>query len=187
MSSPNGHTSAEEAEQRERQAPREPSASSRTGGYSRHEHRPMGAYAAMTAAFLGGTGGALAWLRRRGQELPERMSAGDIVLIGVATHKLSRIATKDKSTSFLRSPFTRFEASTGHGEVAEAARGEGLQLAIGELLICPYCLAQWVAGALTVSFVAQPRFTRLLSSCYAALTISDFLQLAYRGAEDRLG
>ena len=53
-------------------------------------------------------------------------------------------------TSFLRAPFTRFQESSGQGEVVEEEPcGHGLRLAVGELLVCPYCLAQWVATALT--------------------------------------
>lgn len=35
--------------------------------------------------------------------------------------------------------------------------GHGLRLAVGELLVCPYCLAQRVATGLTVGFVGTPR------------------------------
>jgi Protein of unknown function (DUF1360) len=45
-------------------------------------------------------------------------------------------------------------------------------------------LAQWVATALTLGLVGAPRLTRLLSSVFVAHTISDFLQVAYRAAED---
>jgi hypothetical protein len=43
----------------------------------------------------------------------------------------------------LRAPFTRFQDDTGYGEVEEAARGTGFRRAIGELLICQYCVSQW--------------------------------------------
>lgn len=47
--------------------------------------------------------------RAAGRPLPERLSAQDVVLAGVATHKLSRLIAKDNVTSFLRAPFTRFQ------------------------------------------------------------------------------
>ena len=96
---------------------------------------------------------------------------------------MSRLITKDKVTSFARAPVTRFQEASGHGEVEEEPRGEGLRLAIGELLVCPYCLAQWVATGLTLSLVASPRLTRVVSGVFVAHTISDFLQAAYRAAE----
>jgi hypothetical protein len=153
-------------------------------GYA-HEHRPLEGYSALTATFLATFAGALAAARAPGRELPERYSPWDVATTGAATHKLSRLITKAKVTSSLRAPFVRFEGRAGHGEVDEAPRGRGLRLAIGELLACPYCVGQWIAGGLAVGMVAAPRFTRLVAFMYTAETIGDFLQLAYRAAEDR--
>jgi len=150
-----------------------------------HEHRPLGAYAGLTAAFGAAFGGALMALQAGGRELPERPSPGDIALAGIATHKVARLLAKDKVTSFIRAPFTRYQEPAGHGELEEAARGTGARLAIGELLVCPYCLAQWVAAGFAVGLVAAPRATRFIAGMYAAETVSDFLQLAYKAAEDR--
>jgi hypothetical protein len=150
-----------------------------------HEHRPLGAYTGMTAAFGALFGGSLAAFRASGRELPERLSPGDLLLAGVATHKVSRLLAKDKVTSFIRAPFTRFQEPAGHGELEEAPRGTGLRYATGELLVCPYCVAQWVAAGFAVGLVAAPRTTRLVAGVYAVQTLSDFLQLAYKAAEDR--
>jgi hypothetical protein len=86
----------------------------------------------------------------------------------------------------MRAPFTSFQEQSGQGEVEEEPCGHGLRLAVGELLVCPYCLAQWVAAGLTLGLIGAPRLTRLVSSVFVADTISDFLQLTYRAAEDRL-
>jgi Protein of unknown function (DUF1360) len=154
-------------------------------GYSPDEHRPLLPYAALTGVFGGGLGGSLLVLHARGHELPERPTLYDIALTGVATHKLSRLLSKDRVTSFLRAPFTRYQEPGPPGEVEEAARGTGIQLAIGELLVCPHCLAQWVAAGFAVGIVGAPRTTRLVASIFAVKTLSDFLQVAYRAAEDR--
>jgi hypothetical protein len=155
-----------------------------SAGYA-HEHRPLAAYAAMTAGFGAAVGGTLLGLRARGHELPERPGLADLALAGLATHKVSRLLAKDRVTSFLRPPFVRYKGSAGQGEVSEEARGTGLRLAIGELVNCPYCLAQWVAAAFACGLVAAPRLTRFVAGIYAAETVSDFLQLAYAAAEDR--
>jgi uncharacterized protein DUF1360 len=155
-----------------------------TTGYSDHEHRPLAGYSALTTLF--GTAfvtGLVAASKHRG-ELPERYSPWDLLTVGVATHKLSRLITKDRVTSFVRAPFVRYQEPDGHGEVSEEARGSGLRLATGELLICPYCIAQWVVAALGVGMVAAPRLTRLIAFMYTAQAASDFLQLAYLAAED---
>lgn len=154
-------------------------------GYSPHEHRPLAPYAFMTALFGSAFTGALVAAERSGRGLPERFRTRDVLLAGVATHKLSRQLSKDKVTSFIRAPFVRYEEPAGQGEVSEEARGDGLQKAVGELLNCPYCLGQWIAAAFCVGLVAAPRPTRLVASMYAAETVSDFLQLAYLAAEKR--
>jgi hypothetical protein len=149
------------------------------------EYRPLGGYAILTGVFGAGLGGALLAARRTGRDLPERYAASDIVLTGLATHKLSRLLTKDKVTAFARAPFTEFQESSGHGEVEEKARGRGLRLALGELLVCPYCIAQWVAGAFMVGHVFAPRVTRLLTAMWSAHAAADAVQLAYSAAEKR--
>jgi hypothetical protein len=149
-----------------------------------HEHRPLAGYAVLSGGFAAALGAALLDAQRSGG-LPERIGAADLVLAGVATHKVSRLLSKDKVTSFIRAPFTRYQESSGHGEVEETARGRGLRLATGELLVCPYCLAQWVAGAFTVGYVRAPRLTRLLAGMWTIHTVADALQLAYHAAEER--
>ena len=157
-----------------------------TSHYAPGDERPLRAYAVIAGAYAIACGGALLALRARGREAPSRPAVGDLVLIGVASHKLSRLIAKDKVTSFLRAPFTQYQEPGGPGEVEERPYGHGLRLATGELLVCPYCLAQWAATGLTIGMVGAPRLTRWVSSVLVAHTISDFLQLAYRGAEQQL-
>jgi Protein of unknown function (DUF1360) len=154
--------------------------------YAPRQERPLGSYAILAGAYTTGLAGSLLALRARRHQLPERPTISDLLLVGIATHKLSRLLAKDKVTSFIRAPFTRYQKSSGQGEVEEEPCGHGVRLAVGELLVCPYCLAQWVATALTLGLIGAPRLTRLLSSVFVAHTVSDFLQVAYRAAEDKL-
>jgi hypothetical protein len=106
------------------------------------------------------------------------------VLIAAATHKLSRILTKDAVTSPIRAPFTRYREPTGDGEVMEEVRGDhGVRHAAGELLTCPFCLAMWTAGGMTAGLVFAPRLTRYTAATLGAVAASDFLQLAYDAAK----
>lgn len=157
-----------------------------TAGYADpHRHRPLTGYSVLTAAFGTAFVGSLVAAHQRGHELPERIETRDIVLMGVATHKLTRLIAKDRVTSFLRAPFTEYQDRAGHGELEEKARGRGLRLAFGELIICPYCLGQWVAGGFAVGAVGAPRLTRLLAAMWTAEAISDAAQLAYAAAEKK--
>lgn len=154
--------------------------------YAPDEERPLAAYALLTGTYATLVAGSMIVLRLRRREPAARPAVQDLILIGVASHKLSRLVAKDKVTSFVRAPFTQYQEPGGQGEVEERAYGHGLRLAIGELLVCPYCLAQWAATGLTLGLVGAPRFTRWFSSALVAHTIADFLQVAYRAAEDQL-
>ncbi len=149
-----------------------------------HERPPFRTYAAFAAIFNAGFGGALLAAKRQGR-LPDRIGAQDVLLIGTASHKLSRLVAKDKVTTFLRAPFTEYQGRGGPAEVEERARGEGVRRAVGELLICPYCLGLWVSGAFHAGLLFAPRATRVAASTLTALTVSDFLQIAYKAAEER--
>ena len=147
---------------------------------------PLGGYVVLTAVFHALVALAVLALRRSGRPLPERFAASDVVLTGAATHKLARLITKDRVTSFARAPFVEYQGSAGPGEVDEKPRGRGLRRSIGELLVCPYCLGLWIATAFGLGLVAAPRATRLVALVFSALGISDFLQIAYKAAEDKL-
>jgi hypothetical protein len=128
--------------------------------------------------------GSLGAARVAGREV-DRPGALDVVLAGLATQKLSRLVTKDKVTSFIRAPFTRFEEPAGHGELSEQPRGEGMRHAVGELLVCPYCLGQWVGAGFGVGWIFAPRTTRFVAAMWAAQSVADVAQLAYSVAEKR--
>jgi hypothetical protein len=154
-----------------------------TEGHSA-QHRPLAAYGALTVAFNGlFAAGLLA--ARRADRLPERLGLGDALLLGAATAQLSRLLAKDRVTSVLRAPFTRFKDDTGYGEVEEEARGTGLQRAMGELLICQYCVAQWVAAGMALGHAVALREARLVAGTFTVYGISNVLNLAYSAAQDR--
>src|SRR5262245_36181330 len=51
--------------------------------------------------------------------LPRKFRLLDLALLGIATHKLSRIVAKDRVTGILRAPFVNYIRSAGSGEVEE--------------------------------------------------------------------
>jgi hypothetical protein len=155
-------------------------------GYAPGEQRPLRGYAALTGAFAAVTIAFASWMRRSGRNLPERIALGDLALITLATHKASRLLAKDRVTSAVRAPFTRFQAEGGPGEVEEQARGRGLRRAVGELLICPYCLSMWIGAGFAAGLVVAPRPTRWAASVLAVVFGSDVLQIAYKRFEQSL-
>jgi hypothetical protein len=152
--------------------------------YAHGEERPLGSFLALLTGYSTLTGAGALLVRRRGS-LPDGLTAADLALLAVATHKIARILAKDPVTSPFRAPFTRFEGASGEAEVAESVRGTGLRKAIGELITCPFCLAQWVATALSFGFIVIPRATRWTCSVFTVVTASDYLQLAYAAAQQK--
>ena len=74
----------------------------------------------------------------------------------------------------------RFEGPSGHAEVAEEVREHGGDKhAVGELLTCPFCLAQWVGTGFVFGYVSAPKATRLAALTMTMVAGSDVLQFVY--------
>jgi Protein of unknown function (DUF1360) len=145
--------------------------------------RPLGSYAALMGVFGALFGGLLLVSRDR---LPRRFRFGDLVLGGIATHKISRLLAKDKVTQPLRAPFTKNPEEAGPSEVSEEPAGSGPRLAIGELVSCPYCLGMWVGSAFLYGLALAPRVTRFVASVFTVHALADFLQIGYSKGQDAL-
>ncbi|HEY8902700.1 MAG TPA: DUF1360 domain-containing protein, partial [Chthoniobacterales bacterium] len=124
--------------------------------------KPLGDYSALMIVFSILAALFTTLLKACGRSLPERMPLPDVLLLGAASHKISRLVAKDKVTSPIRAPFTRYEEHAGPAEVEEKPRGSGLQRTVGEMISCPYCLDVWVASVLSAGLVLLPRPTRLV-------------------------
>ena len=146
------------------------------------EEQLLAEYALMLAFYVSSVA-ALTGIAIEKDRLPKKPSLLDLALLGVATHKLSRIIAKDRITSILRAPFVNYIRSAGYGEVEEEPRGRGIQRGIGQLISCPYCMAPWCATALAFGFIFAPRVVRLFAGVLATVAASDFLHRAYAATE----
>ncbi|HET9893878.1 MAG TPA: DUF1360 domain-containing protein [Streptosporangiaceae bacterium] len=147
--------------------------------YSGGADLPLGGYL-VTITTYGTLVTALAALARAtGREGPARLSAGDVLMSAAATHKLSRLITKDPVTSPLRAPFASFEGTSGPAELADQPRGNGAEKSIGELVTCPFCAEVWVGTGITAGLVFLPRITRLVMGTFAALAGADILHYVH--------
>jgi hypothetical protein len=117
--------------------------------------------------------------------LPKKFKPLDLIVLGIATHKLSRIVSKSRITGAIRSPFVHYVCSCGAGEVNEEPRGRGLQRAVGELISCPYCMGPWSATALGFGMLFAPRVTKLFAKILVGVAISDFLHRAYAATKEK--
>ena len=148
--------------------------------YTQGEPRPLAGDLGAMGVYLGLVSAAAAAVRASGRQLPDRIPAGDAALLTVATFRLARRIAKDPVTSPIRAPFTRFEGASGHAEVAEEVREHGgVKHAVGELLTCPFCLAQWVGTGFVFGYVTAPRATRLAALTMTMVAGSDVLQFVY--------
>jgi hypothetical protein len=156
----------------------------RTAEKEECEEQLLAEYAALLAFYIASvavlTGAAIE--RKR---FPKRFSLLDLALLGIATHKLSRIIAKDRITGILRAPFVSYIRSAGAGEVEEEPRGCGIQRGIGQLISCPYCIAPWCATAVAFGLVFTPRATRFFAGILTSVAMSDFLQRAYLAAKEK--
>jgi hypothetical protein len=142
--------------------------------------RPLGGYLAVLGVYTGGVGALAALGRLLGRRIPDRFGPLDLVVMSIATHRLSRTLAKDPIISPLRAPFTKYRGTGGAAELAEEVRTHNeLQHSVGELINCPLCLAQWVATALSAGMVFAPRQTRIVMATLTAVAGADFLQYAY--------
>src|SRR3954451_16219726 len=152
--------------------------------YTNGEPRPLGGDLGAMGVYVGLVSAAAAAVRASRRELPERIPFGDATLLTVATFRLARRIAKDPVTSPIRAPFTRFEGASGHAEVAEGVREHGgLKHAVGELLTCPFCMAQWVGTGFVLGYVTAPRATRLAALTMTMVAGSDVLQFLYDGIQ----
>lgn len=154
--------------------------------YSPDKPVAMSGHAALTTLFNGLVAAFALAHRRSGRELPERLPAGDLVLLSIGTYKLSRLIAKDRIMSFARAPFTRLQGESERpGEVSEEPRGGGLQHALGELLVCPYCLGQWVGAAFLATYLREPRLARTVAAAFTIVAGSDLLQETWVAVDKR--
>lgn len=161
---PDGRSPSDESER----SPR-----SRTGGYV----AVMSVYGAATAI------GAGLVRTRKPDAFRDFTGVGELIAIGAAVHKATRLISKDSVTTPIREPFTEFDSSAGPSEVNDVPRGRGVRHVVGELISCPFCLDVWAATAVVLGRELLPRTTRAAVAVLDAVAIADALQFAYVGLE----
>jgi hypothetical protein len=132
---------------------------------------PVGSHLGLIVLFNTSLATLLVLAARRGV-LPPRPSLQDIALVGVASHKLSRLIATERVTTLIRAPFVD---DPEHEEPV----GEGLRRAMGELLTCPFCLAPWCTLALGAGLAFAPRPTRYLCGLFSAMAVADVMHRVY--------
>jgi hypothetical protein len=154
--------------------------------YSPDKDVALGGHAVLVGVYNGSLAAFALSQRRSGRGVPDRFPPGDLLLLSVATYKLSRLIAKDRIMAFARAPFTRLQGESERpGEVNEQPRGTGLRHSVGELLVCPFCLGQWVGTGLFAAYLREPRYARTVAVAFTIIAGSDLLQEAWVAVDKR--
>lgn len=143
-----------------------------------HDDEPLVDYAVIVTTFLTCTGAAVASSLRR-HTMPRELPLADVLLLGLAATRLSRLFTREKVTRVVRAPFTEVEPGATLDQVKERPRGEGVTRAMGELLTCPRCFGVWASGALSIAYLFAPAPTRFAAGLLTASLVSDYVNLLF--------
>jgi len=148
---------------------------------------PLGGYLATLATYTALVATLTATVRATGRKVPDGLGVKDAVTMAVATHKLSRLLTKDPITSPIRAPFASHEGVSGPAELADEPRGHGAEKTIGELVTCPFCAEVWIATGMTAGLIFLPKMTRLVMGTFAAVAGADILQYVHAMLDQAAG
>ncbi|RKS06980.1 uncharacterized protein DUF1360 [Nocardiopsis sp. Huas11] len=148
--------------------------------YRDGSEQPLGGYAAVVAGYTALVAAGVLAARATGRRgVAANVGPWDLALMGLTTHKFSRLLAKDPVTSPLRALFTRYRGVSGPSELEEEVRDESGRRAVGELITCPFCTAQWVATGYVFGLAFAPGLTRAAGAVFSAVAVSDWLQLGY--------
>ena len=111
-------------------------------------------------------------------KLPRSIGILDLVLLGLATARLSDVISTDEIMQWLREPFVEMqhEQIAGREGDVRTGRGTGMRRVVGELLSCPWCVGVWVAAALTYAYFLFPRIVWLFVLLLAIAEIGSLVQ-----------
>ena len=141
---------------------------------SREEQQRRAAYLGLTGLFVG-TFGVFSLLRPKRSFEPKPL---DLVLLGLATFRLGRLAAYDAVVRPLREPFTETVPDpSGAGDTTEP-EGRGARRAIGELISCPTCAGTWLAAGQVYALHLAPGPARVLITIMASVGLAELLDAA---------
>ena len=126
----------------------------------------------------------------RRAQLARPVGALDLVLLALATVRLSRLAAWEGVTSFMRLPLVEHDSPddpiTGP---EQRPRGRGFLRAFGELILCTTCVGTWISALLTYGLYLAPSFTRPFLTIMATAALSQAsdaaLALVYSSRDSR--
>lgn len=111
---------------------------------------------------------------------PVSIPAVDLLLLSLATFRLTEIVTEEKVACWLRRPFCEQRIvvrEDGKEDVEEVPTGSGLRRAAGEMILCPWCAGVWIATLLCFLYVLLPGFAHVVLLAFGAAAGALILQI----------
>jgi hypothetical protein len=122
----------------------------------------------------------LYFMHATGRPFPTQISGMDFLLLCLATFRITELITCDSITRFMREPFIRrAKVRQADGTVEEEVQpaGSGFRKAVGELVVCSWCIGVWVGTLLAYFYLWAPRPARVLLLAVSAAAGGIILQL----------
>lgn len=101
-------------------------------------------------------------------------SLEELIIIGLASFRLTRLIVYDKITEFIRSPF--LDEITEDGEVYVMPKEKGIRKWIGELISCYWCTGVWASTGLLAAYVFIPKIGVALILIFAVAAIGSIIE-----------
>lgn len=101
-----------------------------------------------------------------------------IILIALATYRVTHLVVFDKIFEPIRNQFVRrtYRQQDGRLLIFYTLQGGRLRRFIGKLMNCPWCGSVWIAGFLTAFYVYGPRGVTWLYVFLSAAAITGLLE-----------
>ena len=110
----------------------------------------------------------------------QEISFVTILILGLASFRLTRLIVYDKITEFLRSPFFNEVEETnedGTKDIYLLPKEKGLKKWIGELLSCFWCTGIWVSIGITLLFLSGARWGSFIILILAVAAIGSIIEV----------
>ncbi|MGM0902447.1 MAG: DUF1360 domain-containing protein [Bacillota bacterium] len=102
------------------------------------------------------------------------LSLAAILIISLASFRLTRLIVFDKITEFIRSPF--FDEVMEEGEVFLVVKQKGIRKWIGEMLSCYWCTGIWVSAILVAGHTFFSAFFTPFTLILAIAAIASMIE-----------
>ena len=109
----------------------------------------------------------------------------DLLLLGLASHRIGRMVAFERVAEPFRAPFTVTVPDDSGVDETVVARGHGVRWVVGELLSCPTCVATWSALTLTIGRRLLPGPTQMLVNILAVVGVSELVSSVVEDLEWR--